>query len=178
MTTKKKDLEQAMRRAAISNDPHSCAESLTPRAHQHRVRYFLLLLLLPLFLLSLFGCPLYNPAAFIEKPITQSGQQQSGPSGILSTAAQATLQWNPPATGASQVVSYTISYRVHGTSTWTLLATIPAASQPSYLVLRSVVGSGTFDFAVASVDSGGISSPLATSLDPTANPAGGWYLSW
>jgi hypothetical protein len=138
-----------------------------------------ILLLLPFFFLA---CPLYNPAAFVQNPAQGSGNQNpvSGggqPNDVQLTASQATLAWDPPASGPS-VVSYTISYRLHGTSTWTTLATIPASSQPSYTVLRSAIGPGSFDFAVASVDSTGVSSPLHTSLDSTADPSTGWYLTW
>ena len=126
-------------------------------------------LALTILVLLLSGCPLYNPAAFIQK--------QAQPADVLSAAAQVTLAWDPPATGPSPV-SYTVSYRIHGTSTWNTLATVPASSQPTYTVLRSTVGTGNFDFAVAAVDANGVSSPLHTSLDPTADPNSGWYLSW
>ncbi len=134
-------------------------------------------LLLAVFALSLSACPLYNPAAFIQHQTT-NGQQSTGADDILSTATQATLQWNPPASGASQVASYVISFRTHGTSTWNSLATVPASTQPSYVVLRTAIGSGSFDFAVAAVSSTGATSPLHTSLDATADPTTGWYLSW
>ena len=133
--------------------------------------------ILPLLLFSLLlsACPLYNPAAFNQHP---NNQQQSGPDDIASTATQVTLEWDPPASGASQVVSYTLSYRAHGTSVWTSLATVAASAQPSYALLRSTTGAGSFDFAVAAVDSTGASSSLHTSLDPTADPTTGWYLTW
>jgi hypothetical protein len=130
--------------------------------------------LLILFSVLLSACPLYNPAAFVQHP----NSQQTGPHDITSDAVQVTLEWDPPASGASQVVTYTVSYRVHGTSTWKTLGTVPASAQPSYTVLRSTTGSGSFDFAVAAVDSTGASSPLHTSLDPTADPTTGWYLTW
>jgi len=181
MTLKKNYREQAQIEASICNDDKR--SGVGSRAHFT----FLLLILLPLFLLSLFGCPLYNPAAFIgqqqtttsgQQQTTTGGQQQTGPNDISSTATQVTLQWDQPVSGGSQVVSYTVSYRVHGTSTWNLLATVPASSQPSFTVLRSAVGQGDFDFAVAAVDSNGAASTLHTSLDPTADPASGWYLTW
>ena len=132
---------------------------------------------LVVFVLSLSACPLYNPAAFIQHQ-TANSQQTSGVANILSTATQVTLQWNPPATGVSQIASYAIIYRTHGTSAWNSLATVAASAQPSYVVLRSAIGSGSFDFAVAAVSSTGATSPLATSLDPSADPTTGWYLSW
>ena len=146
------------------------------RARSDRAPLASLIILLAL--LSINGCPLYNPAAFIKNEPTTGGQLQAGPNDVQSTAAQATLQWDSPPSGPLQVVSYIVSYRVHGTSNWKMLATVPASSQPEYTVLRSAVGNGSFDFAVAAVDSTGASSPLHTSLDPTADPASGWYLTW
>ena len=142
----------------------------TPKAHIDRALCLRLLLLITFFSHFLSACTLYNPAAFV--------QHKSDPDNILSAATQVTLQWDPPASGASQVVSYTVSYRIHGTSTWTTLATVPASSQPSYTVLHSAVGNGTFDFAVVAVGSTGATSPIHTSLDPTADPTSGWYLTW
>jgi hypothetical protein len=139
-----------------------------------RARLSLIPLVLVLFSLLLSACPLYNPAAFVQSPNTR----RTVPDDIASTATQATLQWDPPASGASQVVNYTLSYRVHGTSAWNTLATVPASATPSYTVLRSTTGAGSFDFAVAAVSSTGAVSPLETSLDPTADPTTGWYLTW
>ena len=137
-----------------------------------------ILISLTIFSLLLSACPLYNPAAFIKSQTESVSQSQAGPDNISSTATQATLQWDPPASGASQVVSYALSYRIHGTSAWNTLASVPASSQLQYTVLRSTLGSGSFDFAVASVDSTGAASSLHTSLDPTADPTSGWYLTW
>jgi hypothetical protein len=139
-----------------------------PRLHKGRAH--LLRLLLPLAALSLFlfACPLYNPAAFV----------QHGPDDVATLATQLTLAWDPPASGATQIVSYNVSYRAHGTTTWRPLGSVPASSQPSFTVLHSLVGNGSFDFAVSAVDSTGAVSPLHTSLDPTADPTSGWFLSW
>ena len=137
-----------------------------------RFRHFLLL---TLFSLLLSACPLYNPAAFIQHP---ASPDNTSPDNISSAATQAILQWDPVSSGATQVVSYVVSYRVHGGSVWNTLATIPASSQPSYTVLHATLGAGSFDFAVAAVDSTGAVSPLHTSLDTTADPTSGWYLTW
>jgi hypothetical protein len=165
--------------------PQSGARVQAPAAKRSQAR-FLFILFLAFFSLLLSACPLYNPAAFIkdqsasgaQTQTSPSGQGQAAPADIASTATQATLQWDPPAVDASQVVSYTISYRVHGTTTWTTLASVPASAQPQYTVLRSTLGSGSFDFAVMSVDGAGATSPLHTSLDATADPTTGWYLTW
>ena len=87
-------------------------------------RLFFPFLLLAIFALLISACPLYNPAAFIQHQ-TSSSQQAAGADDILSTATQVTLQWDPPASGTSQVASYAISYRTHGTSAWSPLATVP-----------------------------------------------------
>ncbi len=132
---------------------------------------------------ALFACPLYNPEAFLQQQNAQGGSGGSGgtaqgaPDNITLAATQTTLAWDPP-TGGATIVSYTISYRVHGTTAWTTLATIAASSQPSYTVLRSATGPGSFDFAVVAVDSTGVTSPVHTSLDSTADPNSGWYLTW
>lgn len=178
MFTKREYREQAQNSVDDWNDQQPSHRLRVLRARRGHRRSFYLISLSALFTLLISACPLYNPAAFIQPQTTSGGQSQTGPSDVLSTASQITLQWDPPASGASQVVSYTVSYRTHGTSTWNTLAAVPASAQPSYTVLRSAVGSGSFDFAVSAVDSTGASSPLHTSLDPTANPTSGWYLTW
>ena len=97
--------------------------------------------------LVLSGCPLFDPAAFLQSP--QSSQSSGGSAGggggagsaeaVTTTAAQITLAWDPPATGGS-VDSYTLSYRAHGTSSWTALGTVTASATPTYTVLHSAVG--------------------------------------
>ena len=134
------------------------------------------LLFVAFFSLFVSGCPLYNPAAFVKTP-----NSQSGPDDIALAATQTTLAWDPPASGASQVATYTVSYRIHGTSTWTTLASVPASTTPSYTVPRSSLQPSTttsFDFEVVAVSTTGVTSPPHTSLDPTADPTSGWYLTW
>ena len=118
--------------------------------------------------LAAFSCALYNPASFVKN--------KSDPKAIPVTAPQVTLQWDPPA--GSTPASYIVSFRIHGTTSWTTLATIPAATQPSYVVPYSAVGAGSFDFGVVAVSSSGSDSPEHTSLDATADPTPGWYLNW
>lgn len=115
------------------------------------------------------ACPLYNPASFVQPPDAKS---------ILTTAKKVTLVWDPPASGASTVVNYVVSYRAHNTSAWTVLGKVPATAQPSFVVSYSAIGGGSFDFAVAAVTSTGATSPVHTSLDATAVPSSGWYLTW
>jgi hypothetical protein len=140
----------------------------TAAARAARGHRFYIVILLAFLTLLVSACPLYNPAAFL----------QHQPDEIASIATQLTLAWNPPSSGSAQVVSYTIEYRAHGTSAWHTLVSIPATSQPSYTVQHSAVGNGSFDFAVSSVDSTGATSPLHTSLDASADPSSGWYVTW
>ncbi len=150
---------------------HLKKQKTARREGQHHVRSFLTFSVVILFSILVSACPLYNPAAFVQK-------QATAPNDVAINGTQATLQWDPPASGASQIVSYVLSYRVHGTLSWTTLATVPAVAQPSYLVQHSVTGGGSFDFAVAAVYSDGKTSAIHTSLDPTADPTSGWFLSW
>ena len=144
--------------------PFRHSNCLFMSAGRKEMRYLLPILLC----LLLSACPMF----------TQYPTGQTRPVPILLTGTQATLQWDPPVTGAAQVVSYTLSYRVHGTSSWNTLATVPASATPSYTVLRSTTGVGSFDFAVASVSSTGGVSSMETSLDSTADPTTGWYITW
>ena len=151
--------------------------------NRRTIRFLIPALLSVATALLLAGCPLSDPAAFLKhggQAATSSGQVpgQVGPDQIVSTATQLTLQWDPPSTGASGVASYALSYRVHGSSGWIAMASVAASPQPQYTVLRSAIGAGSFDFAVAAVSSDDASSPLHTSLDPTADPSTGWYLTW
>ena len=183
MSTKKEDRKQGLSGADVSEITRF--DDRAPLAPGNRARLYLLLSL-TFFSLLLSACPLYNPAAFVQHQpttgatttATSGGQPQAGPDDIASAATQVTLQWDPPASGAASVVSYSISYRIHGTSAWNPLATVPASSQPEYTILRSVIGAGNFDFAVASVDATGAASPLHPSLAPTADPTTGWFLTW
>lgn len=159
--------ESKVRKNGIEKPSSALASNRRSLWRTDRVDLFRQLPLLAVFTLFVSACPLYNPAAFI--------QHNAVPDDILSAATQITLKWDPP---PSPVVSYTLSYRLHGTTTWIPLATIPSSPQPTYTVLHSVVGNGTFDFAVSATDSNGVTSPLHTSLDPTADPNSGWYLSW
>jgi hypothetical protein len=135
--------------------------------HPRRLVFFLLAIA-PLTLV-LFACPLFDPAASLLA--------KAAPENISTTADQVTLDWDPP-DNADTIVSYTVSYRLHGTSTWTTLGTSEATSSPFYTVLHSAVGVGEFDFAVSATDSSGNTSSLHSSLDATADPTSGWYLNW
>ena len=99
------------------------------------------------------------------------------PLGIGVTDPQVTLAWSPPPSG---VDTYQLLIRVHGTPDWYVLAdAIAAAAEPEYTVLHSdpAVGNGDFDFGVIAVKDAE-SSLMHISLDVTAQPDSGWYLSW
>jgi hypothetical protein len=152
---------------ANTNPGIGSKSAVIPHAgNMRRVRLLSLALPIALLLLGLFGCPLYNPSAFVQHADE-----------IASIANQLTLQWNPPTSGPTPV-SYTLEYRIHGTTTWQFLATLPATSQPGYTIQHSVLGNGSFDFAVSATDSTGATSPLHTSLDQSADPTSGWFISW
>jgi hypothetical protein len=86
-----------------------------------------------------------------------------------------TLQWDPP---ASAIDHYKVYYRVHGATDWLALGDVPSGPLPEYVILHSTLGDGEFDFAVVSVNASAMMSDYHTSLDGTAQPDSGWYVSW
>lgn len=96
---------------------------------------------------------------------------------ILVQATEFTLYWDPP-TDATNIDHYNLYYRLHGESAWTLLGSEPASATPSYTVTTADLDYGTYDLAVTSVDSSGVESDMHSSLDPNADPSGGWYVDW
>ena len=116
--------------------------------------------------ISFPACVLPNFTAFL----------QEGKDEVVTVAAdQLTLMWDAP---ASTIDHYTVFFRVHGMSDWVTLANVPADPLPEYTVAHATVGDGEFDFAVVAVDSADHWSSYHTSLDATAQPEGGWYVSW
>jgi hypothetical protein len=105
----------------------------------------------------------------------------SGALPLVRTAESLTLQWDPPPYDlgpVTRVVSYNVYYRKHGGASWSLLQTTPATPAPEATLNRSLLGNGSFDFAVTAVNSLGESSPVHSSLDANAFPPGGWYVVW
>jgi hypothetical protein len=96
---------------------------------------------------------------------------------ILVQATEFTLYWDPP-TDATGIDHYNVYYRAHGTSTWTSLGTATATATPSYTVTSADLAYGVYDFAVTSVNTSGVESDMHCSLDPNADPTGGWYVDW
>ena len=137
----------------------------------------LFLIMASLLILTFSGCPLYTMAAFKhelegEKP---GGQIGADPIEVFSDQLQVTLAWDPP---PSAVDSYKILFRIHGTEEWFLLNQIPAVPTPEIIVAQADLGNGMFDFGVIAIDSGGLESVIHISLDVTAEPDTGWYLTW
>jgi hypothetical protein len=101
---------------------------------------------------------------------------------LVHKSPRLTLVWDPPLSDIpnrpTEVTSYQIYYREHGTGDWHFLAEIPASPHPGYAVKHSQLGDGLFDFAVRSVVQDGRASALHTSLDNNADPISGWYVLW
>jgi hypothetical protein len=101
---------------------------------------------------------------------------------LVHKSSQLTLAWDPPISDLpslpTEVVSYGIYYRAHGTYGWRFLAEVPASLHPEYAIEHDQIGDGLFDFAVRAITIDGRTSPLHTSLDNNADPVSGWYVLW
>ncbi len=101
---------------------------------------------------------------------------------VMQKSAQLTLAWDPPLTDITgmptEVDSYRIYYREHGTFYWRILGEAPANENPQYTVEHEQLGDGLYDFAVRAVTVSGQVSPLHSSLDSSADPMSGWYVFW
>jgi hypothetical protein len=101
---------------------------------------------------------------------------------ILQKSTKLTLAWDPPMTDIpnrpTEVATYQIYGREHGTSYWRLLGEVPASRHPEFTVDHERIGNGLFDFAVRAISVEGKVSPLHTSLDSNADPVSGWYVLW
>jgi hypothetical protein len=86
-----------------------------------------------------------------------------------------TLAWDPP---PGEVAGYRVYYRVHEVGDWTLIGEVPVNDNPELELLHADFGNGDFDFGVVAIDAENQESAMHTSLDDTALPATGWYLSW
>jgi hypothetical protein len=83
-----------------------------------------------------------------------------------------TLAWDD----SSQGLIYNVYSRIHNTFTWAKLAV--GLENPSLVVTSGQLTYGDYDFAISSVTSDGIESPLLTSQSSSAIPSTGWYLVW
>ena len=115
------------------------------------------------------GCG--NP--LLQDDASSPGAFGPRPARIQLTDAEFTLVWDA---ADEDVTEYRIYIRQHQGSEWTLLA--DGLSEPSLTVDASVMTAGSYDFAVSYVCLEGNESVKHTSLDATADPQIGWYLSW
>ncbi len=153
------------------------------------------------FAIVLSGCVLPNTAAFLLQEAAAGVEAAQGggeggdvtppagggevtppadvtPSGggVPVTADTIILQWDA---SSGDVSHYTVYFRAHGASDWTELGDVPAGPAPEFTVPYSAMpGNGEYDFGVVAVGSTGQRSGYHTSLDPTASPQTGWYVSW
>jgi hypothetical protein len=99
----------------------------------------------------------------------------SGAEKVLCSSEEITLAWDAP---PSAIASYKIYYRSHESGSWILFDEIAADDNPEYTLYHGDFGDGDYDFGVVAVDAETEESAMHTSLDDTAQPACGWYLSW
>ncbi len=76
------------------------------------------------------------------------------------------------------VAAYNVYWRPHAVWGWKFLGQVAANDSPEIRVEHADLGDGEFDFAVTSVSADGAESPFHSSLDPDADPFGGWYVVW
>jgi len=131
------------------------------------------LILITTLLFCTGGCSLYllqNLDVSGSTPDPDSGAEK-----VLSSAEEITLAWDPP---PSEIATYKIFYRSHESGTWILFDEIPADDNPEYTLYHGDFGNGDYDFGVVAVDTETAESAMHTSLDDTAQPETGWFLSW
>ena len=92
------------------------------------------------------------------------------------TAQTLTLAWDPPEAWGAMVRKYSLYFRQMNGSTWSKLGT--STSTAFEVSQKSVGGNGTYVFGVSAILPDGSESPMHSSLDFSANPAGGWYVFW
>jgi hypothetical protein len=77
---------------------------------------------------------------------------------------------------------YRVYYRTHswgGGAPWKVLRELPAGIGTTKLkITKDNLGYGLYDFGVTALDVSGAESEIHTSLDMTADPICGWYISW
>ena len=103
----------------------------------------------------------------------------SGSAPIEVHSESITLHWQPADPGQVPfIAAYRVSYRAHPAGGWVRIAEVPPSSAPQLRVDHSLLGDGAFDFGVSAVGPSGVESALHISTDPSADPAGGWFLLW
>ena len=102
-----------------------------------------------------------------------------GPIEIPIKSETFSLAWDPPASApvGKAIVSYNIYVRARGASTWEEVASTEAAENPSLQLSVADIGIGLWEFAVSTVTDAGEESEYHSSIDHTADPITGWYIS-
>jgi hypothetical protein len=101
--------------------------------------------------------------------------QVTGLSASNPTSSGVTLNWSAPSSGGT-VSSYTVQYRVTGTTTWSTFATDVTATNAS---MTGLAASTAYDFQVYALN-GGSSGPLSptASVNTTAPPGSVISVTW
>ncbi len=143
------------------------------RSFSYCFRTISILITIAVLVLGASGCSLY----LLQNlgGTSSSIDPESGAEKVVCTEDQVTLAWDPP---PSEVTSYKIFYRSHESGSWILFDETSAEDNPEYTLYHSDFGNGDFDFGVIAVDDSAEESSIHSSLDPTAQPHNGWYLSW
>jgi hypothetical protein len=137
------------------------------------IRTLSILILITTLFAATSGCSLYllqNLDATGSTPDPDTGAEK-----VLCGTEEVTLAWDPP---PSEITTYKIFYRSHESGSWILFDEIPADDDPEYTLFHGEFGNGDYDFGVVAVDTETEESAMHTSLDNTAQPESGWYLSW
>lgn len=78
----------------------------------------------------------------------------------------------------NNATKYKVYYRIHGSSSWTLLDEIESVDDIEYTITNTALAYGDYDLGVSSVNGLETESEIHCSLDNTADPDSGWYISW
>jgi hypothetical protein len=102
-----------------------------------------------------------------------------GPIEIPIKSETFSLAWDPPTNApvGQTIISYKIYVRARGASTWEEVATVDGAENPSVELAAADIGIGLWEFAVSTITDSGEESEYHSSIDHTADPITGWYIS-
>lgn len=105
-----------------------------------------------------------------------------GPTEIIVNQQFFSLQWDFSGRDLSDnqtdISSFRLHYRDHGTFKWFYLSEIPASNEKWFFISEDQLDYGIYDFAVSYINKEGIESELHTSLEASAKPMSGWYVNW
>ncbi len=134
-------------------------------------------LLLPAFfciISSYTSCAMPTISRFAEDVVEEDIPREALK--ITKTTETLSLAWNIDNT--ENLKSYKVYYRARGDTEWILLQTINPPVPLYEIEKNNPIGSGTWEFGIRTVDLSDVESEIHTCLDPNAEPASGWYLSW